>query len=364
MKPKVPKQRPTVPLWLVSLAAAVLLLIIPFPAWFVERFYSRNFFPTVQVIVTTITNAVPFAVTDLLLLGALLWVILSIFRFLRLRRSAGFFTAVTVTVRRLIRLLAIVAIVFMMFWGFNYRRVPLDTALHGDARVQLTPDDLKLAIGDANALAGRLRMTLPAELPEYDALSKTLVDPFNAALRQLGRPELGQPGRPKYSLLLTPFFTSAGVDGMIDPLALETIVHPELLPFERPFILAHEWSHLAGQADEAEASAIGWLACMQGDPTFAYSASVYLILEAGSQLPSSDWHVIAAKLDPGVSADISAVGLRLQKQKPVIRAASSRVYNSYLRANRVDDGVRSYSRALSLILTSPMRDAISGYQRK
>jgi len=138
-------------------------------------------------------------------------------------------------------------------------------------------------------------------------------------LRQLGRPELSLPGQPKYSLLLTPFFTSAGVDGMIDPLALETIVHPELLPFERPFILAHEWAHLAGQADEAEASAIGWLACMQGDPTLAYSASVYLILEAGSQLPSSDWHVLAAKLDPGVSADISAVGLRLQKQKPMIR---------------------------------------------
>ena len=89
-----------------------------------------------------------------------------------------------------------------------------------------------------------------------------------------------------------------------------------------------------------------------------------MILEAGSQLPSSDWHVLAAKLDPGVSADISAVGLRLQKQKPIIRAGASRVYNSYLRANRVDDGVRSYSRALTLILTSPMRDAISGYKAK
>ena len=341
---------------------AFLLVVTPLPEAFVERFYSRNYYPTVQSVVTFLTNLVPFAVTDLLLLGALAWLIFHAFRFMRFRRSFGLFTATTIILRRLVRILSVITIVFMMFWGYNYRRVPLDTALHGGARVQLTADDLKVAIGDANALAGRLRAKLPADLPEYDALATTLVDPFNAALQQLGRPELSLPGRPKYSLLLTPFFTSAGVDGMIDPLALETIVHPDLLPFERPFILAHEWAHLAGQADEAEASAIGWLACMQGDPTLAYSASVYLILEAGAQLPASDWHVLAAKLDPGVSADITAVSERLQKQKPIIRAGASRVYNSYLRANRVDDGVRSYSRALTLILTSPIRDAIGAYK--
>ena len=46
---------------------------------------------------------------------------------------------------------------------------------------------------------------------------------------------------------MTPFFTWTGVDGMINPLALESIVHPDLLPFERPFVLAHEWAHLAGK---------------------------------------------------------------------------------------------------------------------
>ena len=93
------------------------------------------------------------------------------------------------------------------------------------------------------------------------------------------------PGRPKFSLLLTPFFTWTGVDGMINPLALESIVHPDLLPFERPFVLAHEWAHLSGHADEAEASAVGWLACMNGPPPLAYSASLYLIMEARAALP-------------------------------------------------------------------------------
>ena len=107
------------------------------------------------------------------------------------------------------------------------------------------------------------------------------------ALAQLGRPTLFRPCRPKFSFILGPFFTWAGVNGMLNPLALESIVHADLLPAERGFVLAHEWAHLAGQADEAEASAVGWLACMKGGPALAYSASLYLILEAGGALPPS-----------------------------------------------------------------------------
>jgi hypothetical protein len=57
-----------------------------------------------------------------------------------------------------------------------------------------------------------------------------------------------QPGRLKRSLL-GPYFRWAGVDGMVNPFGLEVIANPDLLPFERPFVAAHEWSHLAGYAD-------------------------------------------------------------------------------------------------------------------
>jgi hypothetical protein len=41
---------------------------------------------------------------------------------------------------------------------------------------------------------------------------------------------------------------------MTDPFFLETLVASDVLPFERPFLVAHEWSHLAGIADEGEAN--------------------------------------------------------------------------------------------------------------
>ena len=51
---------------------------------------------------------------------------------------------------------------------------------------------------------------------------------------------------------------------MTDPFFLETLLAPDLLDVERPFVIAHEWGHLAGYADESEANFIAWLACRRG----------------------------------------------------------------------------------------------------
>ena len=52
---------------------------------------------------------------------------------------------------------------------------------------------------------------------------------------------------------------------MINPFGLEVLVNPDLPLSERPFVAAHEWAHLAGYADESEASFVGWLTCMRAD---------------------------------------------------------------------------------------------------
>src|SRR5690606_39996891 len=48
------------------------------------------------------------------------------------------------------------------------------------------------------------------------------------------------PGRLKRSLLGF-YFRWASIDGMVNPFGLEVLRNPDLLPFERPFVAAHEW---------------------------------------------------------------------------------------------------------------------------
>ena len=72
------------------------------------------------------------------------------------------------------------------------------------------------------------------------------------------------PGRPE-ATLLGGYFHQAAIAGMTDPFFLETLIAPDLLDVERPFVIAHEWAHLAGYADESEANFVAWLTCRRGD---------------------------------------------------------------------------------------------------
>src|SRR5205085_6839607 len=142
----------------------------------------------------------------------------------------------------------------------------------------------------------------------------------------------------------------AGVDGMTDPFFLETLVAASLLPFERPFVVAHEWSHLAGFAHEGDANFVGWLACMRAGPPAQYSGWLFLY----SQLAQSIGRraaPIAQRLAAGPRADLRAINERLARQvSPRVAAAGWGAYDAYLKANRIEAGTHSYAEVVRLAL--------------
>ena len=357
------KARPVrVPGWMVLPVLAVAGLLAPLPAQTVELLYSRGLYPFLQNGLTFVSNLVPVAILDVLVVTA---VVVTLFRVVALvprARQIGALAALWEGARRLVRAVALVVVLFLVAWGLNYRRVPLAETIDGPAESNTAA--LVAVMRDANALGASLRRRLPqAAGTSYAILADELRGPMSEALRIVRRPVLFRPGRPKFSLILDPFFTWASISGMINPLGLESIVHADLLPFERGFVLAHEWAHLAGQADEAEANALGWLACMKGSPTLAYSASLYLIAESAGALPAEARAKAFASLDAGIRDDLQQIRERVvRQQQPEVQQAASRVYDEYLKANRVEDGRASYGRALTLILSPDLRRALNEYR--
>lgn len=349
---------PSVRGWFAALVLAAALLALPIPDVVVERYFSRGAYPWIQAMVTTVTNQLPIAAADILISTVLLFVLVRLILLVRTWREQGAATALWEGTRRLVRAASVAAIVFAVFWGLNYRRIPLAQSLAPPPPPSV--DVLVEVIAEANARAARLRGSIGEPHPTYEELAEMLRGPMRQVLGDLGRSTMFTPGRPRSSVVLTPYFSRAGITGMLDPFALESIVHPDLVPAERAFVLAHEWAHLAGQADEAEASAIGWFACMRAGGAAAYSASLYLILEAAGDLPRQARDRAYANLDDGVRADLVAIGERIRaQQNPQVQRAAFRVYNEYLRANRVEDGTASYGRALSLILSPSIRGAVT-----
>jgi hypothetical protein len=337
-------------------AVAAVAAFAPWPPGLVERAYALGLYPRIQPVLTSLSNRVPFAWLDVLVLalagagaaGAVVaW---------RRRRSAvrwaigGLVAAIECA--------AVAYLVFLVAWGLNYRRAPAEERLRVDAE-RVNGVRLRVlaarAVDEVNALAAERRDEHRLGLPD---VVEDLAPGFAAAAAESGVGWHVVPGRPKRSVL-SATFPWAAVDGMVNPFGLEVILNPEVLPFERPFVVAHEWGHLAGFADESEASFAGFLTCLRGPATARYSGWLSLGVLAWRALPPAEARAVTTRLGPQPRADLRAIAARVARAKPLVHAVSWRVYDQYLRANRVEEGVANYDAVTRLVLGSAITASLS-----
>ena len=323
--------------------AAMVALLAPLPSSTVEAWYSRGLYPPLQRSLTAVSNLAPFALLDIAALAALALWAAAVVRIARSRRPVAALAAVAV---RLVVFTAASYLVFLALWGLNYRRIPLERKLEFDQAL-VTREAARTLGAEAVRIVNATYTGAHGALPEPAALHP----PFEIAQQLLGATATARPGRPKRSILGL-YFRWAAIDGMTDPFFLEVILNPDVLPVERPFVLAHEWAHLAGYADESEANFVAWLTCTRGDTLAQYSGWLALYAHLSGALPREDRRALAEQLDPGVRQDLIAINARILRSAPVVRRAAQDVYDSYLKANRVERGILSYDAVVRLVLGS------------
>jgi hypothetical protein len=337
-------------LWLVPPAIALVVALAgPPPSW-IETQYSRGTYLALERRVTTWTNAVPFAATDALLVIAVVAATLVIRAWLRRARGGPVGPALVRAAVGVTATASAIYLAFVAMWGLNYGREPLRARLDFDS-ARVTPDAVAAFARERVALVNALHdeahaagwaawEALPAALGEgYERVQRQLADVTTTAV----------PGVPKRSIL-TFYFERAGVSGMTNPFALEVVVDRSQLPFERPFVTAHEWAHLAGYAREDEASFVGWLVCRHGPPSARYSAELAALVSVLGSVPGADRSAIVGAIGPGPRRDMQAIVNRSARMWPWLHRPAWWLYDRYLRANRVEQGVRSYGAALELMV--------------
>ncbi len=342
---------PRVAFNLVAIALALIAALAPIDPALVERMYSRALYLDIQRVLTPVSNRVSFAILDLVGAITLLVLTVSLVRVLVSKRPGR---AALSFMGGMIVWAAFCYLIFLALWGLNYRRQPLVAKLAFDT-ARVTPHQLLALATDSVTRLNQLRRPEISRWPELEDMRAVLEPAFEDTQQLLGqRPAV--PGRPKW-LVLAPYFRWAAIDGMIDPFFLEVLVRHDLLPFERPFVVAHEWAHLAGFADESEASFVGWLTCLRGLPATRYSAWLFLYVQLDNELDDTARTRLTKKLDPGPRADLQALARKfVSETSPRAREASRAVYDTFLKANRVDEGIASYEAVIRLILGTRFRD--------
>lgn len=346
------------------LGVAILSAAVRVPVWVADDLYGARVFPWLQWRLTGLTNLVPFAVLDVALVAAVVWLAwgaVAVVRAGRGRHWATFWRWEW----RYITAFALVYVAFLGAWGLNYQRQPLTAALDFDES-RITPEAVRAFAELSLSESIRARAALgDGPLPDEPraVVAGRLEVAFHDATRALRVPGSVRPGRPKLTLL-DPFYTRAGVAGMTDPIFLETFLASNLLPHEMPAVLAHEWGHLAGFARESEASFVGWLVCVRGDAHARYSAWLSMVLRGMAAVERDDRRALRARIPQAILDDLDAA--RRRDERDLVRLvteASQRTYDQYLKANRVATGIRNYGEVLQLAVGTRFTDGWTPVRR-
>jgi hypothetical protein len=161
--------------------------------------------------------------------------------------------------------------------------------------------------------------------------------------------------RAKYTLM-EGWMTKMGIAGFFDPFFNELQVNHYLLPVSYPFTLAHETAHQFGIAGEAECNLYASIICCSSEyPLVRYSGylqTVSCLLDNLREISPENYREIYAAIDPRVIDDYRKIREHWQKAlNPVWSDRQNRVYDAYLKTNKQQSGILSYSEMAGLLVS-------------
>jgi Protein of unknown function (DUF3810) len=345
---------------LVALGAQFLASLVPDV---VERVYSTVIY---RYLVRLI--ALPGKLVGPVALGELLFILLvlyfigwAIWYFYRAsQRRTLFFNVIKLFFLHVLWVLSILFPLFLALWGLNYQRMPLAETMNLDRRPAARTGELEgiglQLINGANtnyeaARAGQDwtgASRLPMAIPK---LNQTIEAAFQAE-PALGAASQGGFSDPK-PLRLSTLTTWMGISGFYIAYTAEVLYNAQIPPVDLPMTIAHHKAHQRGYAREDEANFIAFLVCQKArDPYVRYSAYVHAlrVLDPLARSDRSRYMDLMSRLNAGAQTDLlDRAGFWGTGKSTYLGPVSRRIFDMYLRANRVQGGARSYDEDIYLM---------------
>jgi len=326
----------------IAVVTAVSSWAMLFPPRLVESIYSRRLFPTVSHIAGRFADSIPFSWADV-------WIL------------AGVFTVVFSVRQKNWRLpLGLVSAAYLIFfwgWGLNYHRSPMEVRMGLKAVPEPSKQEFSQFLSATTLAVNRL-WTEVAEQQTRQRNSTSIEPEASSRVRevvaQIDGTDWGAATRIKHSYPADLWFHAAGIDGVFNPFGHEPILVSGIPGFRLPFVMTHELAHVHGIAGEGDANFVAFLASLgSSDPGFQYSAASEMWLHLGGA---------AAELDPGPRRDLqSYLDLIRSQEIPQLSRIQSAILDSHLKANGIQEGVKSYSKFVALAIAT--RDRWGNFQK-
>jgi len=309
------------------------------------EWYMRGFYPIIATVFSFFNHWIPFSLLDLLIFVAIVVLLGSI---------------VMICMRRLsfirwfkIFLLSImwIAVWFYMAWGIGYFRL----GFHERFGVEPPKEDKEYFEAFVIRYIDSLNRAYVAN-PHFDVKE---IDREIEALYKKHHEKLLLPypcgWRHTKKTLAEPLMTRMGVAGYFDPFFNEVHVNNFALPITYPYTLAHEKAHQFGIASEAECNLYATIICTSSAHYLVrysgYLQTVSYLLNNLRKISPESYTEIAGQIDPRIMADYRAIREHWQKAlNPTLSAVQDKIYDTYLKTNKQQSGILSYSEMTGLLL--------------
>lgn len=248
---------------------------------------------------------------------------------------------------------------FVLFCGLNYYRYEF-TYYSGLEIKKSTKGELvelcESLINDANYLRTKVKTNEDGVATLYDEsyyeTSKRAQYSFNNISSKYEVLK-GSFSIPK-PILFSRAMSYMQITGVFYPFTFESNVNVDIPAFEIPATMCHELLHLRGFMREDEANFLSYLACINsGYDDFAYSGTMLALTYSMNALYVEDYDafkMLYKKYAEDVHNDIKYSSSYWKQFETKIAEISSKVNDTYLKANAQADGVKSYGRMVDLLL--------------
>ncbi len=319
---------------------------------FVENWYSNWVYPITSALLRRALGFLPFSLGDflytLLVIMLIRWIVL------RIRQK---FKEPKRWILNSLAMLSLIYFCFNLFWGFNYYRLPLHTALEIDndynteELVELTRDLIATSNELHFSITGNdsVKVDIPYSKGEILKLS---VEGYSNIEDDFPELDYNIPSlkRSLYSISLT----YMGFNGYLNPLTNEGQVNTRIVPYKIPTTASHEIGHQLGFAKENEANFLACLTTMNHpDKYFNYSGYTFALSYCLSELYRRDPELaeqLAQTLNFGIKENYREVREFWESHKNPFEPIFMFTYNTFLVANNQPEGMRSYSYVVALLV--------------
>ncbi|MCR8744853.1 DUF3810 domain-containing protein [Romboutsia lituseburensis] len=269
--------------------------------------------------------------------------------------------------------LSIIYFLFIILWGLNYNRIPLEDTLIKNYTLEnnivytYNKDVRNHNSSDLSNLYNFLiyKSNETRELVKEDShgimkVNRDFKDVLNRAYLGYENtvsilPQIdGNYSKPKY-VLSSNLMCYTGITGIYFPFTGEANVNIAVPDIYIPSTTLHEMAHQRGYASEDEANFIGYLTAINHpDIYFKYSGYILALNHTANALYKADYKKymsLSKKISNDVKKDLINNKNFWKIYEGKVDEISNKFNDSYLKANGIKEGSASYGKMVNLLLT-------------